>query len=230
MPDLRKVALGALAAALADGRDEVKEKKGLSGVRAVAAGAVLVTAGRAAYKGGRFVRDRMRDDDEPEAYEDDEYEDEEYDDPEAEADEDFEDDEPEAEADDEEEPEAEADEDEEPEAEADDDDEPEAEADDDEPEAGGGDDDGGPDDEGDDGGPEADAGDDEPEGDEDDVDEGPDKAERPSSIEHGRPPIFDRPSGRKRRAGLDSKRSKAGESRFTPAQRPSRSRAPMSRV
>ena len=78
--DVRKVALTALAAALEDGRQAASDqgKKGLTGVRAVAAGAVLVTAGRAAYKGGRFVRERIQGrDDEPEAREDEEYEDDE---------------------------------------------------------------------------------------------------------------------------------------------------------
>ena len=152
--DVRKVALTALATALEEGRDVAKEekKKGLTGPRAVATGAVLVTAGRAAYKGGRFVRDRLRrDEDEPEAREDEELEDEQ---PEAEAEpeEEFEEEEPEAEAEpeeefeedeaepeedfEEEEPEAEAErdedfEEEEPEAEV----EPEEEFEEDEPEA-----------------------------------------------------------------------------------------------
>ena len=95
--------LAALASALDDGREQEPAKdgkKGLTGVRALAAGAALVTAGRAAFKNRDFIRDRLQGDDgEPadeEDYEDEdyeEYEDEEYDDePEGEAEEDFEED------------------------------------------------------------------------------------------------------------------------------------------
>jgi hypothetical protein len=127
--DVRKVLLTALIAALEDQKEKKKPRRGFTGMRALATGAVLYTAGRA---GSKLLTDRVQsgsdgraDEDEDEAYED-----EEYDEPEAEADED----EPEAEYDEdeeyEEEPEAEADEDEEydeyedePEAEADEDDE-----------------------------------------------------------------------------------------------------------
>jgi hypothetical protein len=216
--DVRKVALTALAAALEDGRQTVKDdKKGLTGARAVATGAVLVTAGRAAYKGTRFVRERLRSDEEPaadEEFEDEEYEDEpeaeaeEGEEPEAEADEDFEDEEPEAEED--EEPEAE--EDEEPEAEEDE--EPEAEEDE-EPEA---------------------EEDEEPEAEEDEepeaeADEGPDSEDRPSDLDEGRPPIFDRPLGRRGRARPSSRPPKRSDgSALEPPPRPSRSRAPVGRT
>jgi hypothetical protein len=120
--DVRRVALAALATALEDRKEEAKKKPGLTGVRAVATGAVLYTAGRAAFTGRRFVRDhfgsdgqgRERDDeadeeeyDEPRAEEDEEYEDEEeYEEPRAEEDEEDEeqeeDEEPRAEEEDEE--------------------------------------------------------------------------------------------------------------------------------
>src|SRR3954452_10861487 len=126
--DVRRVALAALASALDDRKEEVKKKPGLTGVRAVATGAVLYTAGRAAFSGRRFIRDRFgsdgqsdehaaeedeeyEDDDEyeePAAEEDDEAEDEEYEEPEAEEDDEAEDDEyEEPDAVEEEEPEAE---------------------------------------------------------------------------------------------------------------------------
>lgn len=143
--DVRRVALAALASALDDRKEEAKRKPGLTGVRAVATGAVLYTAGKAAFTGRRFVREHFgsdgaedRADEDEEEVEDDEpraeAEEEEYEEdeePEAEAEED---EEPEAEFDEDDEPEAEAEEDEEPEAEADEDEEPEAEADE-EPEA-----------------------------------------------------------------------------------------------
>ena len=152
--DVRRVAIAALTAALDDRKDEARSKPGLTGVRAVATGAVLYTAGRAAFSSRRFIRERFGSDEDqyengdgPEAEADDEYEepeaeaeedeeDEEYEEPEAEEDEDDEDEEYE-------EPEAEEDEDdedeeyEEPEAEEDEDDEdeeyeePEAEEDED---------------------------------------------------------------------------------------------------
>src|SRR5688500_8305548 len=102
--EIQKTALNALATVIEGGRDAAKDaandagdkKRRGTAVRGFVAGAAAVTVGRAAYKGGRFVRDRFsRDDDEPEAREDEEYEDE----PEAEGEEDFEEeDEPEAEA------------------------------------------------------------------------------------------------------------------------------------
>jgi hypothetical protein len=106
--DVRKVALAALTTALDDGKQEVKKKPGLTGMRAVATGAVLYTAGRAVFTGRRFVREHLLSDDgEPEGRED-EPDDEEYEDePEAEEDE-----EPEAEEEEDfEEPEAEEEED-----------------------------------------------------------------------------------------------------------------------
>ena len=57
--DVRRVALAALATALEDRKEEAKKKPGLTGVRAVATGAVLYTAGRAAFTGRRFVRDHF---------------------------------------------------------------------------------------------------------------------------------------------------------------------------
>ena len=85
--DVRRVAVAALTAALDDRKDEARSKPGLTGVRAVATGAVLYTAGRAAFGSRRFIRERFGDDE-------DRYED--GDGPEAEADEEY--DEPEAEA------------------------------------------------------------------------------------------------------------------------------------
>jgi hypothetical protein len=104
--DVRKVALAALATALDDGKQEARKKPGLTGVRAVATGAVLYTAGRAAFAGRRFYRDHFGadgdehedtdDDDEPRGASDDE----EYDDDEYLEDEDEDDDDPRAERDD----------------------------------------------------------------------------------------------------------------------------------
>jgi hypothetical protein len=192
--DVRKVALTALATALEEGRDVAKEEKKqgfVTTTRAVAAGAVLVTAGRAAYKGGRFVRDRLRrDDDEPEAREDEDFDDEESE-GEGEPNDSFDDEEPEAEA----EPDEEF-EDEEPAAEEDE----EAEA----------------------------------ESDEDLDAEGPDDDARPSSVEEGRPPIFDRSSGRRRRVrpslNPPQRPGEDARSRLQPPPRPSRSRAPVGRT
>lgn len=133
--DVRRVALAALASALDDRKEEAKRKPGLTGVRAVATGAVLYTAGKAAFTGRRFVREHFGSDGAEDRADEDE-EEVEDDEPRAEAEEEEyeEDEEPEAEAEEDEEPEAEAEEDEEPEAEADEDEEPEAEADE-EPEA-----------------------------------------------------------------------------------------------
>ena len=96
--NVRRVALAALVSALDDGKQEAKQKPGLTGVRAVATGAVVYTAGRAAFKGQRFVRERLvnraeeedvdedEERDEPEAEEEDVDEDEEREEPEAEED------------------------------------------------------------------------------------------------------------------------------------------------
>jgi hypothetical protein len=92
MDDVRKVALAALVSALDDRKEEAKRKPGLTGVRAVATGAVIYTAGKAAFSGRRFIREHLGSDGEPEAR-DDRDEDEEFDDdePRAEEDEDYED-------------------------------------------------------------------------------------------------------------------------------------------
>ena len=90
--DVRKVALAALATVLDDRKEEAKSKPGLTGVRAVATGAVIYTAGKAAFTGRRFVREHFGsdgaedragedddvDDDEPRA-EAEEYDEDEYD-------------------------------------------------------------------------------------------------------------------------------------------------------
>jgi hypothetical protein len=138
--DVRRIALAALASALEDRKEEAKKKPGLTGVRAVATGAVIYTAGRAVFSGRRFVRDHMgsdgdaskRDDDEyedPDAEEDDQYEDEDYDEPRAEEDEEPDEDEDydEPRAEEDEEPEDDEYEDEEPRAEEDEDDYEESE-------------------------------------------------------------------------------------------------------
>jgi hypothetical protein len=107
--DVRRVALAALAAALEDRKEEAKKKPGLTGVRAVATGAVIYTAGRAAFTGRRFVRDHFGsdgqvdegddeadeeyEDEEPRAEEEEEYEDEEDAEPRAEEEEEYEDEE-----------------------------------------------------------------------------------------------------------------------------------------
>ena len=70
--DVRRVALAAVAAALDDGKEQARKKPGLTGMRAVATGAVLYTAGRAALQGRRFVNERLRSDDDDEQVEDDE--------------------------------------------------------------------------------------------------------------------------------------------------------------
>jgi hypothetical protein len=123
--DVRRVALAALASALEESRREAKQKPGLTGMRAVATGAVLYTAGRAAIAGRRFVRDHFGDDsrDGEPRDEDEEFdEDDEREEPVAEEDKDLEEEEAEEDKDLEEE-EEEFDEDEEP-------DEPVAEEDD----------------------------------------------------------------------------------------------------
>src|ERR671914_399058 len=115
--DVRRVALAALATALDDRKQEAKSKPGLTGMRAVATGAVIYTAGKAAFTSRRFIRDHLGSDargkdedeearaEEDEDYEEaraeddeyeeseepqaaeDEYEDEEYEEPRAEEDE-----------------------------------------------------------------------------------------------------------------------------------------------
>ena len=68
--DVRRVALAALATALENSREEARKKPGLTGVRAVATGAVIYTAGRAVYTGRRFLREHLGSDgDKPEASE-----------------------------------------------------------------------------------------------------------------------------------------------------------------
>jgi hypothetical protein len=150
--ELRRAALTALASALeqqAKQRGKSRKPK-LTGVRALATGAVIYTAGRAAFANRELLRDqlsgdgRVRDEedeqdepveeDEPRAEEQDQPEDEEYEEPSAEEDEDYE--EPSAEEDeepeDEQDEEPSAEEEEEPSAEEDEDyDEPSAEEEDD---------------------------------------------------------------------------------------------------
>jgi len=186
--DLSRMTAAAIEAALDDGKEQQRRPR-LSGMRAVATGAALAVAARAAVKHGPglaqmrhlaslpdLVRDRLADhgwlpddeerddaeydDDDPEAEGDEDFDD---DDPEAEGDEDFDDDDPEAEGDDD------FDEDDDDEDDGDDEDDdfdgPEAQAEeDDEP------DDGEEDDEDFDDEPEAEA----EVGDDEDVDEEPD--------------------------------------------------------
>ena len=130
----------AAIAALADALDTEKRtpKPGLSGARAVATGAVIYSAGFAAIRGRRFVREHLSSGPDDEHAED-EFRDEERGEPDAEGydvDEEIED-EPEPSEEDEDEPEAYEDEDEEPqadeverEASEEDDGEPEASEDD----------------------------------------------------------------------------------------------------
>ena len=105
--DVKRVAVAALVAALDDGKENAKKNPRLTGMRAVATGAVLYTAGTAAFKGRRFISERLLNrDEEPEEgdedFDDDEELEEDDDEPVAEEDEDF---------DEEEEPVAEEDED-----------------------------------------------------------------------------------------------------------------------
>jgi hypothetical protein len=121
--ELKDAAIEALVNALDD--DKRAAKPGTKGVRALAAGAVIYTAGRAAFKGQRFVREQLSSDTEDDQAEDleDEKETRAHKDPRAEEYEvDEKDDEPEA-----------SEEDDDPEASAQDD-EPEASEEDDEPE------------------------------------------------------------------------------------------------
>jgi hypothetical protein len=68
--DVRRVALAALATALENSREEARKKPGLTGVRAVATGAVIYTAGRAVYTGRRLLREHLASDgDKPEGSE-----------------------------------------------------------------------------------------------------------------------------------------------------------------
>jgi hypothetical protein len=56
---LQSAAIDAAISALADRRRRSKDRPALKGVRAVAAGAVLYTAGRAAFKGRRLLREQL---------------------------------------------------------------------------------------------------------------------------------------------------------------------------
>ena len=57
--DVKRVAVAALVAALDDGKDQARKKPGLTGMRAVATGAVLYTAGKVAFSGRRFINERL---------------------------------------------------------------------------------------------------------------------------------------------------------------------------
>src|SRR5919112_1785295 len=92
--DVKRVAVAALVAALDDSKENAKKNPRLTGMRAVATGAVLYTAGKVAFNGRRFISEHLQRDDEPEddeAYDDEEdFEEEEEEEPVAEEDEDFE--------------------------------------------------------------------------------------------------------------------------------------------
>jgi hypothetical protein len=214
--EVRRVALAALTAALDDGKQEAKQKPGLTGVRAVATGAVIYTAGMAAFKGRRFVREYLVHRD-SEAYADDEEL--ERDDPEAEE-----------EWDDQEEPEAEEEEleedeeREEPEAEEDleeDEEEPEDEGDGDDDGRGGGEE------------PDTDRGPGGSEQEEPDAEEDSDEAEAAEDEE--RPPTPDlqpahkpvRPAARKKGKQPSLSLDRPGVS---PPPRPTRTRSPLARA
>jgi hypothetical protein len=174
--ELKDAAIKALVNALDD--DKRAAKSGMQGVRTLATGAVIYTAGRAAFKGQRFVREQLSSDTEDDQAED--LEDEEemraYEEPEgAESDVDEEEDEPEAVEDDE----AYADDDE-PEASEEDEDEPEAVEEDDEPEAYEEDEDE-PDEDEDAGDDEPDEGDRGPSGDEQEEPQGDEDSEGPKA-------------------------------------------------
>ena len=96
--DVRRVALSALVTALEERNQEPKSKPARTGLRTVATGAVLYTAGRALYSGRHAILDRLGDGQGDEE----DREDDEYDEAEAESDAD----EPEAEADEDNEPES----------------------------------------------------------------------------------------------------------------------------
>ena len=66
--ELKDAAIEALVNALED--DKRAAKPGTKGVRALAAGAVIYTAGRAAFKGQRFVREQLSSDTEDDQAED----------------------------------------------------------------------------------------------------------------------------------------------------------------
>jgi cobalamin biosynthesis protein CobT len=125
--DLKDAAIEALANALDD--DKRAAKPGMTGVRALATGAVIYTAGRAAFKGRRFVREQLSSDTEDDQAEDleDEEETRAYEEPEGEEYElDEEEDEPDASEEDEDEPDAIEEDEDEPDAIEEDEDEPDA--------------------------------------------------------------------------------------------------------
>src|SRR3954447_16186010 len=84
--DVKRVAVAALVAALDDNKEKARKNPRMTGMRAMATGAVLYTAGRAVLGGRRFINERLNGSDEEPA---DEYDDEPVD----EEDEDFEDEE-----------------------------------------------------------------------------------------------------------------------------------------
>ena len=91
--EIRRAVIAAAISALEDAQQnqgKAKKRRSLGAPAALAAGAVLFTAGRAALEGGRYLRDRLgpgRDGDEDyEEYDEDEL----YDEPDARADEDYE--------------------------------------------------------------------------------------------------------------------------------------------
>ena len=189
--DLQRVAAAALRAAIEDAEGQRdKKRRGLTAGKALALGAVVVTAGRvAAGPSGRFLREKLEERfGDSDGYEDDEYDepeddDEDWDEPEDEDSEDWDDEEPEP-------PEGEGDhelEDEEPEEPEDEEPEPPEDEEYDEPEA-----------------EEEDADEDEPE-EEDELEE--EEVEQPAAEEEleddeeagerAEPPIFDAPPRRK---------------------------------
>jgi hypothetical protein len=90
--DVKRVAVAALVAALDDGKEKARKKPGLTGVRAMATGAVLYTGARAVIGGRRFISDRLNGQPEDEEeFDDSDHEDDEE--PVAEEDEDFDDEE-----------------------------------------------------------------------------------------------------------------------------------------
>jgi len=94
--DVKRVAVAALVAALDDGKEKARKNPRLTGMRAVATGAVLYTAGKAAYSGRRFISEHLNRDGEPEdeAYQEDDVDegDDVDEEPAGEEDEDFEED------------------------------------------------------------------------------------------------------------------------------------------